>query len=212
VAIIDRSMIVKRAAIFLALLATPALALNRFDAVREQSYRLDSLGTFLERYVGTCRDEFTRSDCEQNVRAVRRGLERRSYTASVAERTIEIVKPERTRSGYRFVVTPFIDGGGIALTHGEPHRQDTAGRPLIGLLVMEGALPEGMDEMALETALRTGRVELEVVFRPEGTWRLKRKGEPGFYEGVRARFLAMRLVESRTGAEIASKILATAAQ
>ena len=25
---------------------------------------------------------------------------------------LEIVKPQRTRSGYRFVVTPFIDGDG----------------------------------------------------------------------------------------------------
>ncbi len=73
---------------------------------------------------------------------------------------------------------------------------------------MEGALPEGMDEMALESALRTGRIELEVIFRPEGIWRLKRKGEPGFYEGVKARFLALRLVESRSGAEIASKVFA----
>ena len=74
-------------------------------------------------------------------------------------------------------------------------------------IVLEGALPDGMDEMALESALRTGRVEMEVLFRPEGTWKLKRKGEPGFYEGVRARFLGIRLVESRTGTEIASKML-----
>jgi hypothetical protein len=103
-------------------------------------------------------------------------------------------------------VTPFIDGGGLALTHGEPRRQDAAGHPLIGYLVMEGPLPAGLDESALESALRTGRVELEVVFRPEGTWKLKRKGERGFYEGVKARFLGLRLVDSRSGLEIASRV------
>jgi hypothetical protein len=34
-----------------------------------------------------------------------------------------------------------------------------------------------------------------------------RKGEPGFYEGVKARFIAIRLVDSRSGLEIVSKVL-----
>lgn len=180
---------------------------GRFEALRGHATRLDSLGPFLERYVGSCKDAFTRIDCEQNVRRVRRGLDGNVYAASVAEQTLELVRPQRTRSGFRFVVTPFIDGGGIALTNGEPRRQDAAGRPLIQFIVLEGALPDGMDELALESALRTGRVEMEVLFRPEGAWKLKRKGEPGFYEGVKARFLAIRLVDSRSGAEIASKVL-----
>ena len=180
---------------------------GRFDALRGTAEALDSLGPFLERYVGACRDEFTRVDCERNVRAARRAADGRTFTARVGEQTLEIVRPERTTRGYRFVVTPFIDGGGLALTNGEPRRQDSAGHPLIGFIVLEGALPPGMDEMGLEQALRTGRLELEVVFRPEGTWKLKRGREPGYYEGVKARFLGVRLVESRTQAVIASKVL-----
>lgn len=187
--------------------SSSTLAGGHWADVSERAQRLDSLGPFLERYVGRCKDPDARLDCEKNVRAVRQGLDGRAYAASVAEQTYEIVRPERTSTGYRFVVTPFIDGGGLALTHGEPRRQDAAGRPLIALLVLDGPLPDGMDDLALESALRTGRVELQVVFRPEGTWRLKRKDAAGFYEGVKARFLAVRLVESRTGAEIASKVL-----
>lgn len=178
----------------------------RFELLRSRASRLDSLGPFLERYIGSCKDGFTRADCEHNVREARRGLDGKIYAASIAEQTLDIVKPQRTRSGYRFVVTPFIDGGGLALTHGAPRRQDAEGRPLIDFLFIDGALPDGMDEMDLESALRTGRVELEVLFRPEGTWKLKRKGERGFYEGVRAKFLGLRLTESRSGAEIASKV------
>ena len=188
------------------LLPTLSRADGRFDALRGHATRLDSLGPFLERYVGSCTDAFTRADCEQNVRRVRRDIDGNVYSASVAEQTLDLVRPERTRAGYRFVVTPFIDGGGLALTHGEPRRQDAAGHPLIEFIVLEGALPAGMDDLALESALRTGRVELEVLFRPQGTWKLKRKGEPGYYEGVKARFLAIRLVDSRSGAEIASKV------
>lgn len=204
-------MLVARPAVvaLAALLALPTLSYadGRFDALRGHATRLDSLGPFLERYVGSCKDEFTRADCEQNVRRARRGLDGNVYAASVAEQTLGLVRPERTRSGYRFVVTPFIDGGGLALTNGEPRRQDAAGHPLIQFIVLEGALPAGMDDLDLESALRTGRVEMEVLFRPEGTWKMKRKGEPGFYEGVKARFLGIRLVESRSGAEIASKVL-----
>lgn len=195
------------AALAALLLASSSLADDRFDALRGHARRLDSLGPFLERYVGRCLDEVSRAECESNVRAVRRGLDGQVFTASAGDQTLEIVKPQRTRTGYRFVVTPFIDGGGLALTNGAPRRQDGAGHPLIEYVVLDGAIPAGMDELALESAIRSGRVELEVVFRPEGTWRLKRKGEQGFYEGVRARFLALRLVDSRSGAEIASKVL-----
>lgn len=201
-------MLLHRSRLLAILLVSPALAAateSRFDALRDRAHRLDSLGPFLERYIGSCKDELTRFDCQQNVREQRRGLDRHVYAASVAEQTLDIVRSERTTGGYRFFVTPFIDGGGLALTNGEPRRQDAEGRPLIAFVVMDGALPEGMDEMAFESALRTGRLELEVLFRPEGTWKLKRKGERGFYEGVKARFIAIRLVESRSGAEIASK-------
>jgi hypothetical protein len=187
--------------------ASPALASDAsFDALRDRASRLDSLGPFLAKYVGACKDGYARADCEKKLRDVRRSLDGRAYAASVAEQTLEIVKAQRTRGGWRFVVTPFIDGGGLALTNGAPRRQDAAGRPMIDFMVLDGALPEGMDELALESALRTGRLELEVIFRPEGTWKLRRRGEGGFYEGVKARFLAIRLVETRSGQEIASRV------
>jgi hypothetical protein len=200
-------MLPARAIALAALLGSTPLspAYADFESLRGQATRLDSLGPFLERYVGSCKDDFNRADCEHNVREARRGLDRAIYATSIAERTLEIIRPERTRTGYRFVITPFIDGGGLALTNGVP-RQDGAGRPLIGFLVLEGPLPAGMDELALESAIRTGRVELEVIFRPQGTWKLKRMGEAGHYEGVKARFLGLRLVESRSGAAIASKV------
>jgi len=189
------------------LAALPALAFDaRLDALRGGAARLDSLGPFLAKYVGACKDGHARADCEKNVRDARRILDGKVYSASVAEQTLDLVKAERTRSGWRFFVTPFIDGGGLALTHGQPRRQDAAGHPLIDYVILEGVLPAGMDELALESALRTGRLELEVIFRPEGTWRLRRRGEAGFYEGVRARFLGLRLVETRSGLEIASRV------
>jgi hypothetical protein len=186
-------------------LVTTAAAEERFERLARDAERVESLGPFLERYIGSCSDPYTRDACERNVRATRRTVDGRVFSTLLDERTVEIVRAERTRSGWRFVVTPFIDGGGLALTNGEP-RGDGQGRPRIGYLILDGSLPDGMDDGALESALRTGRLQLEVVFRPEGSWKLKRRGQSGYYEGVKARFLALRLVEVRSGVEIASRV------
>jgi hypothetical protein len=62
-------------------------------------------------------------------------------------------------------------------------------------------------DMEFQSPFRSGMVEMEIVFRPERTWKMKRKGESGYYEGVAARFLGLRLIDARTGGEIAAKVL-----
>ncbi len=193
-------------ALVLLFLAAPrASAADSFDALASRAQRLDSLGPFLERFIGGCDDPGTHAECEGKLAARRRDMGRETFLASVGEQTLDLVRVERHGAGRRFIVTPFIDGGGLALTHGAPRQEDAAGHPLIPLLVLEGS-PTGLDDLALESALRTGRLELEVVFRPEAAWKLPRKRERGFYEGVRARFLAVRLVESRSGEVVASRV------
>jgi hypothetical protein len=61
--------------------------------------------------------------------------------------------------------------------------------------------------MEFQSPFRVGAIELEIVFRPERTWRLARKGEGGSYEGVAARFLGVRVIDARTGNPIAAKVL-----
>ena len=61
--------------------------------------------------------------------------------------------------------------------------------------------------MELESPFRTGAIELEIVFRPERVWRLDRRGEKGSYEGVAARFLAVRVIDARSGNALASRVL-----
>jgi hypothetical protein len=179
---------------------------DRFDALRSRAERLDSLGAFLERYVGGCRDLFTRAECERNVAGVRRALQGKILVARVADGAAELVRARADGGRFRIDVTPFIDGGGFALTHGSPASQDASGRPLIGLLVLQGQIPPGTGDLDFHSPFRTGNVELEVVFEAQGTWKMKRR-DGGLYEGVKARFLGLRLVDPRTGAEIASKVL-----
>lgn len=200
-------------ALALALSLAPRSAVARsgkqpasFEAIASAAERLDALEPFLARYVGRCTDRYERATCEANVATARKALAGKTFSVRIPD-AAPLVRPSIDGESFLLLVTPFVDGGGLALTHGAPLRQDPAGHPLVGLVPIRGTLPPGILEMEFEGPFRTGAIELEIVFRPERTWKLKRKGEPGDLEGVAARFLAIRVLDARTGAEIASRAL-----
>lgn len=193
------------AALALAALPARAHADDRFDRLAQGAERVESLEAFLSRYVGHCTDPYERRICESNVAAARREVTGKTFAVRVSD-AASLVRAQLRDGGYLVLVTPFVDGGGLALTNGEPRRQDAEGHPLIGLIPIEGRLPPGTLDMEFESPFRSGSVEMEILFRPERTWRLKRKGS-GFYEGVAARFLGVKLLDARTGNEIASRVL-----
>lgn len=201
-------MRVCRAVSLLLILALPGLvtADERFDALRRAAEPVDSLETFLSRYVGHCTDPFERRTCEANVASARRQVAGKTFAVRVTE-AAGLVRAQLRGDGYLILLTPFVDGGGLALTHGAPARQDASGQPLIGFIPIQGKLPPGTMDMEFQGPFRTGAVELEIVFKPERAWKLPRKRESGFYEGVAARFLGVRLVDARTGNEIAARVL-----
>jgi uncharacterized protein DUF6066 len=192
----------------LLLASTPAAtrAGERFDAVATSAERLDALEPFLARYVGHCTDVYTRAACEANVLAARRSVTGKTFTVRVTD-AATLVRAELQGDGFVLLVTPFVDGGGLALTHGAPARQDASGHPLVNLIPIRGKLPPGVMDMEFQGPFRTGAIELEIVFKPERTWKLPRHGEGGQMEGVAARFVAIRVMDARTGNEIASRVL-----
>jgi hypothetical protein len=188
------------------LLAAPALAAS-FDDLSAKAQRLDALEPFLERYVGRCVGREERAVCQRNVATARKEVTGKTFAVRVPD-AATLVRPTLGGDGFVLLVTPFVDGGGgLALTHGAPTRQDAEGHPLVGLVPLRGRLPPGVMEMEFQAPFRTGAIELEIVFRPEKPWKLKRRGEPGEVEGVAARFLAIRVLDGRTGKEIASRTL-----
>jgi hypothetical protein len=188
-----------------ALLASPALGAS-FDDLAAKAQRVDALEPFLARYVGRCTDRFEKVTCEKNVAAARKEVAGKTFSVRVAE-AAALVRPSLEGERFTLLLTPFVDGGGYALTHGAPTKQDAAGHPVLGLIPIKGKLPPGMMEMEFQGPFRTGAVELEIVFTPEKVWRMKRKGEPGDLEGVAARFLGVRVLDARSGKEIASRSL-----
>jgi hypothetical protein len=191
---------------FLAALPASAREAADFEAVSRGAQRVDALEPFLARYIGHCTDVYQRPKCEANVAEARRRATGRVFTVRVSD-AAGLVRPERRGTGYLLLLTPFVDGGGLALTNGAPRRQDAEGRPLIDLLSIPGIVPDGMMAMEYESPFRTGAIELEIVFRPEKAWKLQRRGEKGSYEGLAARFLAVRIIDSRTGNPIAAKVM-----
>jgi hypothetical protein len=190
----------------IALAASPALGAG-FEEVASKATRIDALEPFLSRYVGRCTDVYEKANCERNVAAARKAVAGKAFAVRVPD-SASIVRPAQLQ-GDRFtlLLTPFVDGGGgYALTHGAPGKQDSAGRPVLALVPIQGKLPPGTLEMEFQGPFRTGAIELEIVFKPEKAWRLKRKGEPGDLEGVAAKFLAVRVLDARSGKEIASRV------
>jgi hypothetical protein len=183
----------------------PARAAD-FAALATGAERIEALEPFLTRYVGSCTDPYEKRTCEANVAAVRRTLAGKTYAVRIPDAG-PLVRPRLEGERFLLLITPFVDGGGLALSHGAPARQDAQGQPLVGLIPIRGKLPPGTLELEFEGPFRTGAIELEIVFKPERTWKLPRKGERGNLEGVAARFLAIRVVDARTGAEIASRVL-----
>ena len=201
----------KRALAVTLLLALPGAARATaaaagFEALATGAERLESLEPFLSRFVGRCTDVYQRATCEANVAAARRAVQGKTFAVRIPD-AASLVRPQLEGERFLLLVTPFVDGGGYALTHGAPARQDAAGHPLIGLIPIRGKVPPGTMDLEFQGPFRTGAIDLEIVFRPEKTWRLPRKGEAGSMEGVAARFLAIRVLDARTGAEIASKVL-----
>jgi hypothetical protein len=189
-----------------AVLTTTAAEAADFELLARDAERIEALEAFLSRYVGRCTDVYERRTCEANVAQARQAARGKTFLVRVTD-AATLVRPELSGGGFLLLVTPFIDGGGLALTHGTPTRQDAAGNPLIGLIPIRGVLPPGVMEMEFESPFRTGAIELEILFRPERSWKLKRRGEPGNFEGVAARFLAIRVIDARTGNAIAMKVL-----
>lgn len=186
------------------LLAFPALGAS-FDDLAAKAQRVDALEPFLARYIGRCKDRYERATCERNVAAARKEVAGKVFAVRVTD-AAALVRPSLEGDRFTLLLTPFVDGGGYALTHHAPSRQDAGGRPVVGLIPIKGKLPPGVMEMEFQGPFRTGAVELEIVFTLEKAWRMKRKGEPGDLEGAAAKFLGVRVLDARSGKEIASRV------
>lgn len=179
-----------------------------FARLRDQAQSIDSLGSFLERFVGSCAGADPKAACEANARRTRAELATKLYYVVLDGSAVRMLKPgaydPKTRQ-LTFEMTPFFEGSGLALTNGAPMGNDSEGRPRIAIEPLYATLPPDSLPMDMQRLVRTQGLEIHIIFKPLGVWALPDK-VGGKNQGVRAKFLAVRLTNARSGDEVALRL------
>ncbi len=197
-------------ALLMLTLATPALgeAPPEFAKLRDAAESLDSLTSFLDKYVGECGASLEKRECEANAKKVRAELTGKSFhviLGDAASRMIQAGSFNPATRQYKLQLTPFFEGNGLALTEGAPVGQDANGNPRVPLMPLDVQLPNDWMPMDMDRMIRTGNLKIHLVFRPLGIWTLPGKGKEKL-QGVKAKFVALRLTNARTGDEVALRV------
>jgi hypothetical protein len=180
-----------------------------FSKLRDRAKSLDGLGPFLDKYIGNCEDPFTKVECMKNAAHARQEMEGKLFYLILDERAVSMIHPaafDPNESQYRLDLTPYFEADGRSLTDGAPKSQDDQGRPRLPILPIWAKL-QTATPMDVERLFRTGNVKIQLIFKPLGVWKLPRKDKKGeMIEGVKARFVAIRLSDTRSAEEIAVRI------
>jgi hypothetical protein len=201
-----------RLGLMAALTLVPALAFAEaprgFVQLRDRAQPLESLSSFLSKFVGDCgSDVLARQDCLKKVDAFRKQSIGKSYYLILDDDAQQLVQP-RGFSPHthqmEFALTPFFESAGLALTQGQPGKLDAEGRPVIPLIRMVSILNDSLMPMDVDRVFRTGNVRMQIIFKPLGVWKLPKRDRHGYVEGVKAQLQGVRLSEARSGGEVAT--------
>jgi hypothetical protein len=201
-------VLARSAVLLFALVPAVALAQSSFEGLRKDAQPFDGgLGEFLELYLGDCGQASNTANCRNRSREFQAQAKgKRFYTLIREDEAGMVGMSDSTRSGGDFTieVTPFFPGAEHALTDAVPKKTDPRGNPILPVLMFPGKLPgvETVDDMV--RLFKNRGVRLELLFRPEQTWALPKKGG-GTLTGVKAKLEAIQ-VTSRTGAVLATWI------
>jgi uncharacterized protein DUF6066 len=191
-------------AVALAVAAATAVAEDdpAFEKAKNGASPTDGLSTFLSKFVGSCTKE-SGPQCAKAAEEYRQKTRGKKLYLSIDDATPVLAIGGKGDGGEVVLnVTPFFAGGEYALTQGAPSRMDASGNPVVSLLRVKGTAPDG-DVDRLGRMLAAHQVKMEVVFAPESTWSLTRKGG-GAVQGVKAKLLALRISMARTGDTVAT--------
>lgn len=183
----------------------PALAFAQsptaFEKLKKGAEPLGALGAFLTSYTGDCgTDAQGGSDCKKKAAEFRSGAIGKKYYMILGEESAGVIAMGPSSSDTEFIlnVTPFFAANGSALTHGAPSRTDANGNPVMPFLRVKATAPEGMSIDMVGRLVSMRGLRVEVVFSPQGTWTLPKKGGEKTV-GVKAKLSGMLITVGRTG-------------
>jgi hypothetical protein len=173
-----------------------------FERLRGAAEVIPGLSVFLGKYVGDCPDQ-AGPDCARAADEYRKKHQGKTLYLSIEDPSpiLRVASKGPGEGECILDLTPFFSAAGYALTSGAPRKMDSAGNPVVGLMRVRGQAPDGdVDRLARLISMR--QLRLEVLFTPEGTWKLAKKGG-GFVQGVKAKLRALRVTMARTGEVVA---------
>lgn len=198
-----------RRLLVLAVLAFPALSFAdvdpRFAKLRDQAKPLGALGAFLESYIGECSDAFAGAECKQNATEFRKDATGKKFYMIINEEQANMLSMGGYDPGegeYTVNIAPLFAAGGYAVTHGAPKKTDANGNPVMNYVSSKGKVPPGWNAPSIQRLFSTRQLRVQVVFTPQGTWSLPRKGG-GKIHGVKAKVDAVLITIGRTGEPVA---------
>lgn len=174
-----------------------------FAKLRDQAEPLGALGTFLDNYIGECGGDA--GSCKENAKRFREQANRKKFYMIVTEDQANMLAPGGYDLGngiYTVNIAPLFAAGGYAVTHGSPKKTDAHGNPMVMYLQAKGELQEDWNAAQFQRLFSTRALRLQVVFSPQGTWTLPKKGGGKLY-GVKAKVEAILVTHGRTGDPIA---------
>jgi hypothetical protein len=188
----------------------PLLAMADVDAkfakVRDQADPIQSLGAFLDKYLGDdCGSVMEGGgDCKKAAEAYRQKANGKKYYMMITEDSSAMLSlgPAAGGGDVTINLTPFFPASNSAITNGAPSHTDAAGNPVIPFMQIRGTLPDGWNPQMMARQLQAGAMRLQVVFTPQGQWAMSKKGG-GTMKGVKARIDAVLITIGRTGEQIA---------
>lgn len=181
-------------------LAASADVDRKFADLRDKAKPLGSLGAFLDKYVGECKDPFAGPECKSNAADFRKKTNGSSYFMIISEdsATMLAAGPYNPNTGEFVInVTPFFGAGGYAITQGAPKRADSNGNPILPYIQVKGRLGEGWNGTRLNSLFMRRGLRVQLVFTPKDVWSLPKPGGKNY--GMAARIDAILIQEGRTG-------------
>jgi hypothetical protein len=179
-----------------------------FDKMKESAEKFDgNLSSFLEKYVGECKDPETARECKQTAADFRKKVTGKKFYFIIGEEQSNL-SPGRSSSDGAFTLnlTPFFAAGNYALSNAAPTKTDPRGNPLFPWVVLKGKAADGMEAQRSLREVANHSVRAEVIFTPQSIWTLGGKGGAAKQFGVKASFNGIRAASSMTGQSLAVEV------
>ncbi|MBK7860716.1 MAG: hypothetical protein IPJ65_19360 [Archangiaceae bacterium] len=174
----------------------------KFAKLRDSAEAIEGLGNFLDKYVGDCG---TDADCKKNTEAFRTAANAKKFYMIITEDSVSNLSMGTYDPGsqtFTLNLTPFFPASNSAITGGAPTHTDANGNPVMPFMTLKGTVSEGGNAQSVQRMVAMKTLRLQVVFSPQGTWSLPKKGSKEKMIGVKAKIDAILVSVGRTGEQI----------